>query len=393
MLPETHCAACGAGGLLPFYELQEVPVSAGLLLPTRQEALDVPRGAIRLAFCRECGFIENVLFDEALLDYASMAVEPVVQSAEVRAKTQELAASLVRRWDLNGKGVLEIGCGEGEFLADLCRLGSNRGLGIDPASLDRRPLDEGAGKLRFLQARYNDDLAHLGFDFVACRHTLDRVAEAQEFVGLVRNAVGRRRDPVAFFEVADATRALRQVAFWDVRYECCSYFSAGSLARLFRNAGFEIFDLCASAVDGCLLIEAVAANGGEGPYWESEDDLAEIEALVTRFRAENQPRLWEWGSSLLRLREHGGRAVLWGMNEKTAAYMSVLGINEEVSCVIDPGATGSMGYVAGTGHEVLPVEALRERRPSAVVVSEKSQLPEARRELLRAGLRADLSAL
>ena len=45
-----------------------------------------------------------------------------------------------------------------------------------------------------------------------------------------------------FFELPDVMRELCEGAFWDLYYEHCTYFSCGSLARLFRATGFEVLD-------------------------------------------------------------------------------------------------------------------------------------------------------
>ncbi len=51
-------------------------------------------------------------------------------------------------------------------------------------------------------------------------------------------SIGDRLDTAVLFELPDTTRVLDEVAFWDVYYEHCSYFTAGSLARLFAVNGF-----------------------------------------------------------------------------------------------------------------------------------------------------------
>src|SRR4051794_31027324 len=111
--PITRCQACGTRGLMPFYEQQNLPVSSGVLLPGRAEALDYPRGNIRLALCSHCGFIQNQLYDarshEVSAGEASTCDTTAIHNAE-------LADELIERYNLRGKSLLEIGCGDGAFL-------------------------------------------------------------------------------------------------------------------------------------------------------------------------------------------------------------------------------------------------------------------------------------
>jgi len=55
-----------------------------------------------------------------------------------RAWHEGLAQRLIDRYSLRAKKIIEIGCGKGEFLALLCDLGHNRGIGFDPAYVPER---------------------------------------------------------------------------------------------------------------------------------------------------------------------------------------------------------------------------------------------------------------
>ena len=78
----------------------------------------------------------------------------------------------------------------------------------------------------------------------------------------VRAAIGDRTDTVVLFELPDVLRVLRDAAFWDVYYEHCSYFSPGSLARLFRLTGFEVLRLEMDYDDQYILLEAKPVPAG-----------------------------------------------------------------------------------------------------------------------------------
>lgn len=64
-----------------------------------------------------------------------------------------------------------------------------------------------------------------------------------------------------FSELPDVTRILREVAFWDVYYEHCSYFSAGSLARLFTTKEFDVTEVFLALDDQYLLLYADPSEG------------------------------------------------------------------------------------------------------------------------------------
>ncbi|MGH7599899.1 MAG: class I SAM-dependent methyltransferase, partial [bacterium] len=240
---KNACPSCGALGLAPFYEVTNVPVHSCLLLPTAQEARDFPRGDIVLGFCEHCGFISNMAFDSTLQNYSPQYEDQQCFSPTFNAFARDLAHRLIAKYDLHGKTIVEIGCGKGDFLLLLCELGHNRGVGIDPTILEERVADEAAGRVVFVKDYYSERYANYHGDLVCCRHTLEHIHPTAEFVSTVRRALGDRFNTVVFFELPDVTWALQELAFWDIYYEHCSYFSAGSLAHLFRQCGFEVIDL------------------------------------------------------------------------------------------------------------------------------------------------------
>ena len=86
--------------------------------------------------------------------------------------------------------------------------------------------------------------------------TLEHISDTANFVGTVRRSVGDRYDSVIFFQVPDMTRVLRDLAFWDIYYEHCSYFSADSLKLLFEEQGFDVMDVWTDYDDQYLMITA-----------------------------------------------------------------------------------------------------------------------------------------
>src|SRR5439155_27046572 len=132
-----------------------------------------------------------------------------------------------------------------------------------------------------------------------------------------------------FFEVPDVTRVLKEGAFWDIYYEHCSYFTLGSLARLFRSCGFDVLDLARAFDDQYLLLEARLANGASVPSLRRQDSVREdgIEQEaedVRNFAEKYRATLAEWKRRFEIFRERGQRAAIWGSSSKCVGFLSAL---------------------------------------------------------------------
>ena len=282
--PGLACPSCGARGLAVFHEQSEIPVHSVRLVDTYEEARDFPRGALRLGFCERCGFITNTAYDPGPQDYAVAYEETQGFSPRFRQFSRDLAARWVEQYDLRGKHVLEIGSGKGEFLVDMCELGVAGGVGIDPSYVDGRLTSPAARRITFLNEYYSDAHAPLTGDAVVCRHTLEHIHATGELVRTVKRSLAGRDGTVVLFELPDVLRVLHEVAFWDVYYEHCSYFTPGSLARLFRLNGFDVLNLELDYDGQYILIECRQSDGIPSGPLPLEEDPAEVADAVRGFR-------------------------------------------------------------------------------------------------------------
>lgn len=390
MAESTACPSCDTTGMIPFYELGDVPVHSVLLLPTREEALNYPTGDIVLGFCPTCGFISNLAFDPSVHEYSSRYEATQAFSPTFNAFAQRLAERLIDEYDLHGKEIIEIGCGQGEFLALLCELGGNHGVGFDPAYIDGRVESSIRDQITFFKDLYSEKYAHFHGDFVCCKMTLEHIQDTADFVGTVRRSLGDQRDTVVFFQVPDVTRILRELAFWDIYYEHCSYFSPGALARLFRRCGFDVIRLAREYDDQYLMIEARPGDGKGGVPLELEDDLASVARDVTDFSERCTRKLDAWRRDLQRIDQAGCRVVIWGAGSKGVAFLTTLNVREQIEYAVDINPHKHGTYMAGTGQRIVGPEFLREYRPDVVVVMNPVYCDEIRRYLDRMGVTAEL---
>lgn len=385
-MQDMHCRVCGGGGLEVFFELPQVPTHCNVLWPTREEALQAPRGDIRLAFCPACGHVYNVAFNPALMSYSQAYENSLHFSPRFQRYAEGLAARLVERYDLRGKDIVEIGSGKGDFLRMLCEQGGNRGVGFDPSHDPDLLQDAPPEGLRFVQDFYSARYADYQADLICSRHVLEHIEQPRAFIQDVRHAVGDRPHTTVYFEVPNVLYTLRDMGIWDVIYEHCSYFSASSLGRLFTACGFDVLCLEEAYGGQFLGIEAVPAQAEAGTQQAPGNDLREMARDVAAFAENYRGKVSLWRRRLSQIGGAGRRAVIWGAGSKGVTFLNTLRAGDTVTHVVDINPRKQGRYVAGTGQRIVPPEFLRSERPDVVLVMNPLYLDEIRQTLATLGL-------
>ena len=393
------CPSCGQVGMSVFYEVESVPVNSVLLVDSRQEALDFQRGDIRLAVCPACGFIANIAFDEALTQYSARYEATQGYSPTFNNFHRALAQDLIDRYDLRGKDVIEIGCDKGDFITMLAEMGDNRGVGFDPAYVPGRHPSPAADRLTFIADFYGEKYTDYHADLICCKMTLEHIPNVGEFIATVRRSIGDRPDTVVFFQIPNARYVLCDVAFWDIYYEHCSYFTKGSLARLFRRAGFAVRDLWTAYDDQYLMIEAYPAGepGSKGAGEQAlagEESPAETLDMVHYFVEHYTARREQWRSALADWRARGKRVVLWGGGSKGVAFLTTLQQSrDDIAYAVDINPIKHGTFMAGTGQEIISPESLKIYRPDVVIIMNPVYRDEVTADLTALGLSPQIETL
>ena len=393
-MSERHvCPACERGELSVFHRQQGIPTNSCLLLEA-DEAVSYPRGTLELGSCPACGFLSNVAFDPRLAEYSSRYEETQGYSARFVAFATELAEHWVGKYDLAGRSAIEIGCGKGEFLEYLVDAGLGQATGIDPGLHPERLRSELVDRITCRTTFYDEGFGALDADAVICRHTLEHIGDVARFVRLIRQGIGDRRDTVVLFELPDVQRILDEVAFWDVYYEHCSYFSAGSLARLFRASGFEVLHIERVYDDQYLVLEArPASTPAPGAPLPIEDDLDRLAKGAQLFEEGFARLLADWRARLTELQQAGGTAVIWGSGSKGVSFLTNLGLDEAIACAVDINPFRQGKAMIGTGHPIVGPDDLVTLQPDLVVAMNPIYLDEIQADLDRRQLTAELVAV
>jgi SAM-dependent methyltransferase len=381
------CGCCGSNDSSPILNLSKVPVQNTSLFHSCSSAILVVRGDLNLLFCRSCGFLFNSGFDKDLPQYSEEYEETQGYSPTFARFHTKLAQDVIKRYDLKGKRILEIGCGKGEFLSLLCKDGANTGVGIDPAfRIDRHP-DPNNPNLYFEAKLFNDGMDISGFDFICCKMTLEHIPDVLNFLRSIVSGLGDAPTQL-FFQVPDVERILKEFAFWDVYYEHCSYFTSESLSSVFLRAGLCV-DTTWTDYDGQYLMISARWLGSCIEQQQYSEPSPDLRSLVSGFHESVSEKTETW-RTLFDLLNTDEKVIIWGGGSKAVAFISLVGCEENISAVVDINPYKQGTFLPGSGLVIVSPNDLPGIKPDKVIVMNPIYSSEIRELLLSMNLQPEM---
>lgn len=379
--------ACNSRNTRLLVYIADIPVYTNVPQPDRESALSVARGDISLAYCNDCSHLYNQLFDPVLIEYAPGYEAALDFSPRFREYADELATSLIDRFDIRNKQVIEVACGRGEFLLRVCALGSNSGVGFDPSYVGNDTSDD--GKVRFIRDYYSDDYSQYTADFLCCRHALEHIPGPRAFMENLRKALSASEGAHVFIEVPNSSYTLKDLGIWDLIYEHCSYFSSGSLGRLVAASGMEVLEV-KEGFGGQFL--GIVARPLQDPLSRAGPSfgIPDISSHASAFAANFTAKVNEWSDKLGQLSNTGKKVVVWGGGSKAVTFLNVLKAEGLVKYVVDINPRKTSLYVPGTGQEIVEPLFLKEYQPDTVIIMNPIYRKEIARLLADFGLAPEL---
>lgn len=384
-----RCPACAEAELVPSADLGAVPALCGVTWVEQAEAVASPAGPIRLAYCPVCAHVVNVAFRPELLAYDGSYDNSLHHSPTFRAYASDLAKRLSEDYRLAGRSVLELGCGKGDFLRELCQVAGCRGTGYDASYQGPEGTD---GDLTFVSGFLPLDGSHpaeLRPDFLVTRHVLEHLTDPYGFLVGLRGLAGAR-ETYGYFEVPNASYDFA-TGGWDCIYPHVCYFNAESLRAMVSRAGFEVLRVGTAFSDIFLSVEVAANRAGTGGAVATQPQVAaEQRARVAGF-GERYPRtVAQWRARIGELAAAGANPVLWGAGARGVAFLNAADPDRVLAGVVDVNPHKRGRYLPVTGHRVsgpADVPALRTR---AVILTNPAYRDEIGATLARAGVETEL---
>ncbi len=385
MSASRPCPICSTPDPVAFVSRPQVPAHQHQLCDTIEEARCVVKGDLRLVCCRECGFVFNDRFDSSRVQYGDRYDNCQEHSASFAQYTRDLIRYLTEERAVRNARIVEVGCGQGMFLRALVDASpGSSGYGFDPSY---RGTEAHSGPISFEKRFYDGDCAQVEADVVICRHVIEHVPDPIALLRSVREALRRSPGARVFFETPCLEWILRHKVIWDLFYEHCSYFTAGSLSEAFHRSGFRV-DRVAHVFAGQYLW--LEASVGESQP-SRDPDRGAATRMLARAYSEHEARVCEsWKARIEDLRRLGPVAV-WGAGAKGVTFANLVDpLRERVDCIVDMNPQKQGRFLPGTGHPIVSHRDLSSRRVRHAVLMNPNYRDENLQLIREAGLDTNL---
>ena len=360
----ASCPVCLAEACQSLVVLDSLPVFCNVQYPTADEARSQPAGKLDLHYCGQCQHFFNAAFDASLLSYGEAYENSLHFSPTFSDFAQTLARQLLDRFGVHGARVVDIGCGKGDFLRLLCKLGNNEGFGFDPSYEAERDPPAKKERVHFYRQPFGPDYGDIDPRLVTCCQVLEHIENPVGFLRQIVGSLASDTCPGFYLEVPNALYTIRDLGIWDLIYEHSQYFSPVSFAVLSTKSGIHPDRVYESFGGQYLSLEGRRAEGRGADAVEPEPAVAQ---MARQFPARFSGVLQHWRHDLGELTRQGP-ALIWGAGSKGVTFANLGGQQHSIAALVDINPHKQGLHVAGTGHPIVAPDAVRQLDPAVVLV-------------------------
>lgn len=232
-----NCRLCGTLlSAVPIIKLENVP-SGGQAFPTLEKLNEDFAASLDVYQCSSCGLVQ--LGGEPVV-YTDQLTSPSAHSPKMLEHRRRQAQNLVKNFDLKGKKVIEVGCGDGYFMELLAEIGTEA-FGIEPSTKSAELGNQRGLKIQVGQINKNSVVEYAPFDAFVTMHVLEHTPDPNEFLQAIHEKLNE--DAVGLIEVPSFEKALELHRFYDFVADHLSYFTVKTLKLAVEKNGFEVLQI------------------------------------------------------------------------------------------------------------------------------------------------------
>jgi SAM-dependent methyltransferase len=350
--------------LVEFYKIDGVPCNDGLMYKNLRDASNAVLGNIALQFCPHCGFVFNSEFEEEKVYYNQDYNNNQNLSESFNNYTNDLISRIKGRFSLERKKILEIACGQGDFLKKVSdAIKKVTCVGYDPSYIENEELRH-YSDISINKEYFRFEEQEPKQDMIIMRHVLEHLPNPNTICTGIANNLSNNGG--VMLEVPDFEWVLQQESYFDILYQHCNYFTTASLSFLLENHGFSNIN-CERVFDDQYLIGfANMEYEKKNVHSDFRTNIADIYKSVKNFGVEFSLYKKKWENIL---QNPDKRFAIWGALGKGVNFVHITDKeSKHIRCAIDINKTMHGGYLPGTSVPIVSPQSIRDLDISDIII-------------------------
>ena len=325
---------------------KNMPKSAQFF-PLKEEVEQEKGVDIILYQCPHCGLIQAI--GEPVYYYRDV-IRATGVSEEMRLFRETQYQKWVDTYQLQGKKVIEIGCGVGEYMTMMETTGVKvSGLEHLVASVEKGK----AGGHDILQGFVEDEnylIEDEPYDAFYCMNFLEHIPEPGAFLrGIAANLSD---GAVGLVEVPNFDMMLEKNLYSEFIQDHLSYFTRETLRGLLEKNGFEVIS-CENIWYDYILSAVVRKRR---------------KVDVSGFLESHENLKTEMSNFLYKQEEKGKKIAVWGAGHQALANLSLLDMADKITYVVDSAKFKQDKYTPATHILIVAPERLLQNEVQIVII-------------------------
>lgn len=360
-----RCPLCNGFDCIKILEFENVPILQNVILESQEEASAFLKDSISLYLCKNC----NNLFNNAFKDYKLYGIkyDNSQNNSDSFIKYMNNVIEFVKaNTILDGKQILEIGCGQGDFLKLLSKDIACECFGFDPSFKQN---SQEFKNIKFFKEFFDKNAIERfeeKFDLIIMRHIIEHIQYPGEMLDFLQESLEEKGK--IYIEIPDLDYIVENNSFFDIIYEHCNYYNAESISNLLKKHNFEIISIQYSFMNQYLCLIAQKSKKPDNQDKILYNSQHKLEESLLGF-AQNADSIIQRVSKFIMDKSKLGKVCLWGAGAKGMMCCNIFDLdNKYIDSVVDIRENKHNTYIAGTGHVVIKPQEILSRKIRCVII-------------------------
>lgn len=340
----NNCRVCGHKffdkSLLRY---ENMPKSAQFL--PEKEALENDKGIILEVYqCSGCGLVQ---LNSDPVPYYKEVIRAAAVSVEMKDFRRKQFADFIKKYSLNGKSVIEIGCGRGEYLS-LIQQCDVKAYGLENSQESVSYGEKNGLRISKGFVQENTQLNNALFNAFFMLNFLEHLPDPNAVLTGIYNNLSD--SAVGLVEVPNFNMILQKNLFSEFISDHLFYFTKETLNNVLKLNGFEIIEN--NIVWHNYIISTVVKKRKKlniSHFYNSQTKIEkEIKEYLSRFRDK--------------------KVAIWGAGHQALTIISLIGLTDKIRYVVDSAVFKQGKYTPATHLPIVAPIALDTDPVEAIII-------------------------